>query len=113
MRGESVQSGVSVSFLNNFLWVWPVTARFFFQGATLAAQIAAGINARVGFQKADNAPPSLPPELDSSANEKWEDEVEINDLPQQVRWKITSKVGIFLNFVRLAELYVSRILVRR
>ncbi|XP_065842344.1 probable ATP-dependent RNA helicase DDX46 [Oscarella lobularis] len=71
MRGESVQSGVS--------------------GATLAAQIAAGINARVGFQKADNAPPSLPPELDSSANEKWEDEVEINDLPQQVRWKITSK----------------------
>ena len=85
---------------------------FFFQGATLAAQIAAGINARVGFQKADNAPPSLPPELDSSANEKWEDEVEINDLPQQVRWKITSKVGIFFSCA-WQDLYVSRILVRR
>eukprot|EP00118_Oscarella_pearsei_P018128 m.184158 g.184158 ORF g.184158 m.184158 type:complete len:1077 (+) comp39318_c3_seq1:81-3311(+) len=71
LKGESVQTGVT--------------------GATLAAQIAASINARAGFQKADNAPPSLPPELDSSANEKWEDEVEINDLPQQVRWKITSK----------------------
>ena len=69
---------------------------------TLAAQIAAGINARGGFQKAN--PQSLPmtpsqvaeqAATEQSVNEKWEDEVEINDLPQNVRWKITSKVRNF------------------
>ena len=75
---------------------WRLTAR------TVAEKLANRLNARLNYQ------PSLAPESGTGEEEaspesvsthpklvkRYEEELEINDFPQQVRWKITSKEAI-------------------
>lgn len=63
------------------------------QAKTVAEQLAAKLNTRLNYQPRDE-----------SANEpaeevfrKYETELEINDFPQQARWRVTSKVISTLN----------------
>jgi len=61
-------------------------------GKGLAAQIAAGINAAKNFTKANEEELLLNPTVAPPA--KIEEEIEINELPQQARYRITSKDAI-------------------
>ena len=79
-------------------------------GAALASQIAASLNARVGAGKAkaskaflpagtvlpqsggrddDDSDDEGPQKIDPSLLVKWEDTIDINDFPQQIRFRIT------------------------
>lgn len=90
------------------------------KGAALASQIAAGINARVGAGSASNSDVILPAgvQVQGQQNGKDEevydkgirymDEVEINDFPQQVRWRLTNRD----NLDTIAELSEAGIAVR-
>lgn len=58
---------------------------------TVAEQLAAKLNTRLNYQ---------PKEEDEKGDEeqvetfrKYEEELEINDFPQQARWRVTSKVS--------------------
>jgi ATP-dependent RNA helicase DDX46/PRP5 len=60
------------------------------QAKTVAEQLAAKLNTKLNYQ---------PKEEDDKAEEeqvetfrKYEEELEINDFPQQARWRVTSKV---------------------
>ena len=57
-----------------------------FPGKGLAAQIAAGINAAKNFTKANEEELLLNPTVAPPA--KIEEEIEINELPQQARYSI-------------------------
>jgi hypothetical protein len=64
---------------------------------TVAEQLAAKLNTKLNYQ---------PKEEDDKAEEeqvetfrKYEEELEINDFPQQARWRVTSKVSIVFCFV--------------
>ena len=70
------------------------------KGAALASQIAAGINARVGGVGATDVilPAGVKQPGDQEGKEeatekgvRYEVEVEINDFPQQVRWRLTNR----------------------
>jgi len=61
-------------------------------GKGLAAQIAASINAKKNFTKANEEDLLVNPTVAPPA--KVEEEIEINDLPQQARYRITSKDAI-------------------
>jgi len=61
-------------------------------GKGLAAQIAASINAKYNHGKADSEMLLLNPAMATPC--KVEEEIEINDLPQQARYRITSKDAI-------------------
>jgi ATP-dependent RNA helicase DDX46/PRP5 len=88
------------------------------KGAALASQIAAGINARVGAGKANTTDAILPAGVQTQQDGKeeetveksirYEDEVEINDFPQQVRWRLTNRD----NLDTIAELSEAGITVR-
>ena len=88
------------------------------KGAALASQIAASINARVGAGKANTTDAILPAGVQSQQDGKedeaveksvrYEDEVEINDFPQQVRWRLTNRD----NLDTIAELSEAGITVR-
>jgi len=55
----------------------------------VAEQIAEKLNMRLNYTKQDN-----PVEQESDSFRVYEEELEINDFPQQARWKITSKETI-------------------
>jgi len=63
------------------------------QAKTVAEQMAAKLNTKLNYQpkeddedkKADDEPETF---------RKYEEELEINDFPQQARWRVTSKVRI-------------------
>lgn len=63
----------------------PITAK------TVAEQLAAKLNTKLNYQPKDDD------ERNDDDNEqtfrKYEEELEINDFPQQARWKVTSKVS--------------------
>ncbi|KNC84514.1 hypothetical protein SARC_03260 [Sphaeroforma arctica JP610] len=59
--------------------------------AARAAQIAAKINANKNFAAA--APAALQKDA-AEANKHFEEELEINDFPQNARWKVTSKEAV-------------------
>ncbi|RNA26298.1 putative ATP-dependent RNA helicase DDX46 [Brachionus plicatilis] len=56
---------------------------------TVAEQIAEKLNMRLNYIKQDNQS-----DQDSDAFKVYEEELEINDFPQQARWRITSKETI-------------------
>ena len=80
-------------------------------GAALASQIAASLNARVGAGKAkaskaflpagtvlpnagkdeDDSDEETPQKNDPSLLIKWEEDIDINDFPQQIRFRITTR----------------------
>ncbi|CAG9112131.1 unnamed protein product [Plutella xylostella] len=55
---------------------------------TVAEQLAAKLNTRLNYQPRDEANTEPPEEV----FRKYETELEINDFPQQARWRVTSKV---------------------
>jgi len=70
---------------------------------TVAEQLAAKLNTKLNYQ---------PKEEDDKAEEeqvetfrKYEEELEINDFPQQARWRVTSKVSIVFCFVTNSKHY--------
>lgn len=62
----------------------------FVQAKTVAEQLAAKLNTRLNYQPRDESN-SEPAE---EVFRKYETELEINDFPQQARWRVTSKVSI-------------------
>jgi hypothetical protein len=70
---------------------------------TVAEQLAAKLNTKLNYQ---------PKEEDDKAEEeqvetfrKYEEELEINDFPQQARWRVTSKVSTVFYFVTNSKYY--------
>lgn len=57
----------------------------------MAEQLAAKLNTRLNYQPRDESA-SEPAE---EVFRKYETELEINDFPQQARWRVTSKVQSF------------------
>lgn len=69
---------------------WITVCLIYLQAKTVAEQLAAKLNTKLNYQ---------PKEEDDKAEEeqvetfrKYEEELEINDFPQQARWRVTSKV---------------------
>lgn len=63
-----------------------------FQPKTVAEQLAAKLNTKLNYQPRDDEE-----KLDEEQVEtfrKYEEELEINDFPQQARWRVTSKVRL-------------------
>lgn len=65
-----------------------------FQAKNVAEQLAAKLNNKLNYQpkeeeEIDVVVPSGAPD---TTFKKYEEELEINDFPQQARWKVTSKV---------------------
>jgi ATP-dependent RNA helicase DDX46/PRP5 len=67
----------------------PITAK------TVAEQLAAKLNTKLNYQPKDDDERN---DDDSEQTfRKYEEELEINDFPQQARWRVTSKVSVFLS----------------
>lgn len=63
---------------------------------TVAEQLAAKLNSKLNYQPKDED--ETPIESNETVFRKYEEELEINDFPQQARWKVTSKVNTFILF---------------
>lgn len=62
----------------------------------MAEQLAAKLNTRLNYQPKENEDKSEEEQVETFR--KYEEELEINDFPQQARWRVTSKV-IFIFFM--------------
>lgn len=65
----------------------PITAK------TVAEQLAAKLNTKLNYQPKDDD--DRMDDENEQTFRKYEEELEINDFPQQARWRVTSKVVIF------------------
>ncbi|XP_062558965.1 probable ATP-dependent RNA helicase DDX46 [Armigeres subalbatus] len=59
---------------------------------TVAEQLAAKLNTKLNYQPKDED--ESPVETNEAVFRKYEEELEINDFPQQARWKVTSKEAL-------------------
>ncbi|XP_054266207.1 probable ATP-dependent RNA helicase DDX46 isoform X2 [Macrosteles quadrilineatus] len=59
---------------------------------TVAEQLAAKLNTRLNYQPKDNEDKSEDEQVETFR--KYEEELEINDFPQQARWRVTSKEAL-------------------
>ncbi|XP_053683320.1 probable ATP-dependent RNA helicase DDX46 [Sabethes cyaneus] len=59
---------------------------------TVAEQLAAKLNSKLNYQPKDED--ETPIESNETVFRKYEEELEINDFPQQARWKVTSKEAL-------------------
>lgn len=62
------------------------------QAKTVAEQLAAKLNNKLNYQPKEEDDVNLITQGAESTFKKYEEELEINDFPQQARWKVTSKV---------------------
>ena len=62
----------------------------FLQGLGLAKQLAEKIHGKIGYEAPVEE--TKQEEKQTENEQRYEDEVEINDFPQTARWKVTSKV---------------------
>lgn len=60
------------------------------QAKTVAEQLAAKLNTRLNYQPKEEEEKEEEEEMETF--QKFEEELEINDFPQQARWRVTSKV---------------------
>ena len=60
------------------------------QGLGLAKQLAEKIHGKIGYEAPVEE--TKQEEKQTENEQRYEDEVEINDFPQTARWKVTSKV---------------------
>lgn len=65
---------------------------YILQAKTVAEQLAAKINTRLNYQPKEEEEKEEEEEVETF--HKYEEELEINDFPQQARWRVTSKVSI-------------------
>lgn len=56
----------------------------------MAEQLAAKLNTRLNYQPKESEDKSEDEQVETFR--KYEEELEINDFPQQARWRVTSKV---------------------
>lgn len=66
----------------------------YLQAKTVAEQLAAKLNTRLNYQPREEE--EKPEEEAVETFRKYEEELEINDFPQQTRWRVTSKVNMIL-----------------
>ena len=64
----------------------------------MAEQLAAKLNNKLNYQPKEEDDVTLLTPGNESTFKKYEEELEINDFPQQARWKVTSKV-IYILFL--------------
>lgn len=60
----------------------------------MAEQLAAKLNTRLNYQPKENEDKSEEEQVETFR--KYEEELEINDFPQQARWRVTSKVIFYV-----------------
>lgn len=63
----------------------------------MAEQLAAKLNNKLNYQPKEEDDVGLLPPGPENTFKKYEEELEINDFPQQARWKVTSKVRFYLH----------------
>ena len=81
-------------------WKW-IVCWLFFQARNVAEQLAAKLNTKLNYapQEMEESMEGMQDEMGeggqtaSDVIQKFEEELEINDFPQPVRWKITSRVS--------------------
>lgn len=61
------------------------------QAKTVAEQLAAKLNTKLNYQPKEEEDEKVKEE-EPETFRKYEEELEINDFPQQARWRVTSKV---------------------
>lgn len=77
-------------FFNNY----PSNFFVYLQAKTVAEQLAAKLNNKLNYQpKEEDEILGVPGGIESIFR-KYEEELEINDFPQQARWKVTSKEAL-------------------
>lgn len=101
LKGGTAQSMITVSkfevnvhaLMQNYSFV---NAYFLLQAKTVAEQLAAKLNNKLNYQpKEEEEIDLLTPGAADTTFKKYEEELEINDFPQQARWKVTSKVCVY------------------
>lgn len=82
---------------------------FFFlqQAKTVAEQLAAKLNNKLNYQPKEEDDVSLLATGAENTFKKYEEELEINDFPQQARWKVTSKVRLFTNVQNFQHKFIQ------
>jgi len=65
-----------------------------FSAKSVADQLAARLNAKLNYVPGEGGEPLLRPVEEGGVFQKYEEELEINDFPQQARWKVTSKEAL-------------------
>lgn len=74
----------------------------------MAEQLAAKLNTRLNYQPKEEDDKEEEDEVETF--HKYEEELEINDFPQQARWRVTSKVRfIFTYSITLCEVIIMNI----
>lgn len=63
---------------------------------TVAEQLAAKLNTKLNYQPKDED--DMKDDDSEQTFRKYEEELEINDFPQQARWRVTSKVSYNNNY---------------
>lgn len=76
----------------------------FFQAKTVAEQLAAKLNNRLNYQPKEEEDKEEEEEVETF--HKYEEELEINDFPQQARWRVTSKVS-YLHLLSFDVLFIT------
>lgn len=66
----------------------------FITAKTVAEQLAAKLNTKLNYQPKDEDAEMTPTSQEQGGFKKYEEELEINDFPQQARWKVTSKEAL-------------------
>lgn len=88
---------------------------FFNQARNVAEQLAAKLNTRLNYAPVESEEPMEGSVEEGGENtpsssdviQKFEEELEINDFPQPVRWKITSRVSLRIRLMTVAFFFIS------
>jgi ATP-dependent RNA helicase DDX46/PRP5 len=92
-KGGNTHQLITVSFFFGFFLSLEFKLNFI-QAKTVAEQLAAKLNTKLNYQPKDED--EIMGEQADGLFKKYEEELEINDFPQQARWKVTSKVSFVL-----------------
>lgn len=92
-KGGNTHQLITVSCTKSFHTVTRLSIYISFQAKTVAEQLAAKLNTKLNYQPKDEDELALESGADGLFK-KYEEELEINDFPQQARWKVTSKEAL-------------------
>lgn len=73
----------------------------------MAEQLAAKLNNKLNYQPKEEDDVNLLAAGAENVFKKYEEELEINDFPQQARWKVTSKVQFNFTFFFIIVFFFS------
>lgn len=94
LKGGPTQSLITVSTVSRIFTFCSLLIEIFsiYQAKTVAEQLAAKLNNKLNYQPKEEDEVLAPGA--ESIFRKYEEELEINDFPQQARWKVTSKEAL-------------------